>query len=60
MNQTEAKKALKEISSASGKMIDRDLRLQNDLNKGLLKLLDDRQRKRSECDRLIKCEENQQ
>ena len=60
MNQAEAKKALKEISSASGKMIDRDLRLENDLNKGLLKLLDDKKLKRSECDRLIKFEEKQQ
>ena len=60
MNQTEAKKALKEISAASGKMIDRDLRLENDLNKGLLKLLDDKKLKRSECDRLIKFEEKQQ
>ena len=60
MNQTEAKKALKEISAASGKMIDRDLRLENELNKGLLKLLDDKKLKRSECDRLIKFEEKQQ
>lgn len=60
MNQAEAKKALKEISAASGKMIDRDLRLENDLNKGLLKLLDDKKLKRSECDRLIKFEEKQQ
>ena len=60
MNQTEAKKALKEISAASGKMIDRDLRLENGLNKGLLKLLDDKKLKRSECDRLIKFEEKQQ
>ena len=60
MNQAEAKKALKEISAASGKMIDRDLRLENELNKGLLKLLDDKKLKRSECDRLIKFEEKQQ
>ena len=51
---------MKEISAASGKMIDRDLRLENDLNKGLLKLLDDKKLKRSECDRLIKFEEKQQ
>lgn len=60
MNQAEAKKALKEISAASGKMIDRDLRLENELNKGLLKLLDDKKLKRSECDRLIKFEDKQQ
>ena len=60
MNEAGGKKALKEISSASGKMIDRDLRLENDLNKGLLKLLDDKKLKRSECDRLIKFEEKQQ
>lgn len=41
-------------------MIDRDLRLENNLNKGLLKLLDDKKLKRSECDRLIKFEDKQQ
>lgn len=60
MNQVDARKALKEISAASGKMIDRDLRLENNLNKGLLKLLDDKKLKRSECDRLIKFEDKQQ
>ena len=60
MNQADARKALKEISAASGRMIDKDLRLENDLNKGLLKLLDDKKLRRSECDRLIRLEEEQQ
>ena len=56
MNQADARKALKEISAASGRMIDKDLRLENDLNKGL----DDKKLRRSECDRLIRLEEEQQ
>lgn len=60
MNQADARKALKEISAASGRMIDKDLRLENDLNKGLLKLLDDKKLRRSECDRLIRLGEEQQ
>lgn len=60
MSQAEAKKALKEISGADGKTIDKDLRIEQVLNKGLLKLLDEKQITRNEARELNKLDEEQQ
>lgn len=55
-----ARMALKEISAVSGKVVERDLRLEMSLNKGFLKLLDDKKLKRSECERIIRFGQKQQ
>ena len=60
MNQAEAKKALKEISGADGSTIDKDLRIEQMLNKGLLKLLDEKQITRNEARELNKLDGEQQ
>lgn len=60
MNQIAAKKALKEISNAVGGTIDKDLRIEQLLNKKLLKLLDEKHITRNEATELNKLDQEQQ
>ena len=60
MSQAAAKKALKEISNAVGGTIDKDLRIEQLLNKKLLRLLDEKHITRNEATELNKFDQEQQ
>ena len=60
MNQAEAKKALKEISGAVGRTIDKDIRIEHTLNKQLLQLLDEKYLTRNEGEELTRLDQEQQ
>lgn len=60
MNQAEAKKALKEISGAVGRTIDKDIRIEHTLNKQLLQMLDEKYLTRNEGEELTRLNQEQQ
>ena len=60
LNQVEAKKALKEISGAVGRTIDKDIRIEHTLNKQLLQLLDEKYLTRNEGEELTRLDQEQQ
>lgn len=60
LSQAEAKKALKEISGAVGRTIDKDLRIEHALNKQLLQLLDEKRLTRNDSEELTKFDNEQQ
>lgn len=60
MNQAEAKKALKEISDAVGRTIDKDIRIEHTLNKQLLQMLDEKYLTRNEGEELTRLNQEQQ
>lgn len=56
MTEADAKKALKDVSITSSKQIDRDFRIEEQLNKDLLKMLDAHLLTRMECEQYITLE----
>lgn len=60
MTEAEAKKTIKELAPDNTKTLNKDLRLQNELNTELRGLLDDKKLARSECDFYVRFSEEQQ
>lgn len=60
LSETDAKKALKEISITTGKQIDRDVRIENELNNDLREMLDAGFLTRRECDIYVRFESQKQ
>ena len=60
MTEKDAKKAIKEVSATTAKQIDRDFRIEEKLDKELLRLLDNKFLTRMECESYITLEAEEQ
>lgn len=60
MTEAEAKKTIKELAPDNTKTLNKDLRLQNELNAKLRSMLDNKQLARSECDFYVRFSKEQQ
>ena len=60
MTEKDAKKAIKEVSATTAKQIDRDFRIEEKLDKELLRLLDNKFLTRMECESYITLEPEEQ